>query len=191
MIVKQITHGRDLETHSLRRSGRSGVEDFGDRNRLDIYIELRNIWMIGAIVSNYKQSYGSRSQTIETIKIYPSVHHIFPEFVALVVGLPVTLHELLCAFRQVALIALKVLGRLGRSRRFGRLCRNRALGIRRRREKERESNLRVSQAGGGGGGSLFPCSLPKLPYVPMFPHSLGMFSYCNFSNFVPLFPKIG
>ena len=30
------------------------------------------------------------------------------------------------------------------------------------------------------GGSLFPCSLPKLPYVPMFPHSLRMFSYCNF-----------
>ena len=35
------------------------------------------------------------------------------------------------------------------------------------------SDLRVSQ---GGGGSLFPCSLPKLPYVPMFPHSLRMFS---------------
>ena len=46
--------------------------------------------------------------------------------------------------------------------------------------------LRVSQ-----GGSLFPCSLSKLPYVPMFPHSHRMFSYCNFSNFVPLFPKIG
>ena len=50
------------------------------------------------------------------------------------------------------------------------------------------------------GGSLFPCSLPKLPYVPMFPHSLRMFSYCNFSKFlfpcsqklanVPLFPSI-
>ena len=44
-----------------------------------------------------------------------------------------------------------------------------------------------------------PCSLPKLPYVPMFPHSLRMFSYCNFSNLfpcsqilanVPLFPSI-
>ena len=46
--------------------------------------------------------------------------------------------------------------------------------------------MRVSQ-----GGSLFPCSLPKLPYVPMFPHIFRMFSYCNFSNFVPLFPKIG
>ena len=44
-----------------------------------------------------------------------------------------------------------------------------------------------------GGGGLVPlnCSLPKLPYVPMFPHSLRMFSYCNFSNFVLLFPKIG
>ena len=29
------------------------------------------------------------------------------------------------------------------------------------------SIMRVSQ-----GGSLFPCSLPKLPYVPMFPHFL-------------------
>ena len=47
-------------------------------------------------------------------------------------------------------------------------------------------SLRVSQ-----GGSMFPCSLPKLPYVPMFPYSLRMFSYCNFLNFVPLFPKIG
>ena len=43
----------------------------------------------------------------------------------------------------------------------------------------------------GGGGSLLQCSLPKLPYVPMFPHIFRMFSYCNFSNFVPLFPKIG
>ena len=46
---------------------------------------------------------------------------------------------------------------------------------------QRLAVMRVSQ---GGGGSLFPCSLPKLPYVPMFPHSLRMFSYCNFSNFV-------
>ena len=45
--------------------------------------------------------------------------------------------------------------------------------------------LRVSQGGGGG-----PCSLPKLPYVPMFPHSLRMFSYCNFSKFCSLFPKL-
>ena len=44
---------------------------------------------------------------------------------------------------------------------------------------------------GWGGGSLFPCSLPKLPYVPMFPRSFRMSLYCNFSNFVPLFPKIG
>ena len=41
----------------------------------------------------------------------------------------------------------------------------------------------------GGGGSLFPCSLPKLPYVPMFPHSLRMFSYCNFSKFCSPVPK--
>ena len=39
------------------------------------------------------------------------------------------------------------------------------------------------------GGSLFPCSLPKLPYVPMFPHSLRMFSYCNFSKFCSPVPK--
>ena len=44
--------------------------------------------------------------------------------------------------------------------------------------------MRVSQ-----GGSLFPCSLPKLPYVPMFPHSLRMFSYCNFSKFCSPVPK--
>ena len=44
---------------------------------------------------------------------------------------------------------------------------------------------------GGEGGSLFPCSLPKLSYVPMFPHSLRMFSYCDFSNFVPRSQKIG
>ena len=50
--------------------------------------------------------------------------------------------------------------------------------------------MRVSQAGVGGGGSLFPCSLPKLPYVPMFPHSLRMFLYCNFSNFVPCSQKL-
>ena len=50
-----------------------------------------------------------------------------------------------------------------------------------------DQDLRVSR----GGGSLFPCSLTKLPYVPMFPHIFRMFSYCNFSNFVPLFSKIG
>ena len=58
----------------------------------------------------------------------------------------------------------------------------------RRQSKE---NLHSRGSSRGGGGSLFPCSLQKLPYVPMFPHSLRMFSYCNFSNFVPLFPKIG
>ena len=42
----------------------------------------------------------------------------------------------------------------------------------------------------GGGGSLFPCSLPKLPYVPMFPHSLRMFSNCNFRNVVSCFQKL-
>ena len=30
----------------------------------------------------------------------------------------------------------------------------------------------VSQWVEGGEGSLFPCSLPRLPYVPMFPHVL-------------------
>ena len=40
------------------------------------------------------------------------------------------------------------------------------------------------------GGSLFPCSLPKLPYVPIFPHIFRMFSYCNFSNFVPCSQKL-
>ena len=57
----------------------------------------------------------------------------------------------------------------------------------------RERILETTYEGlpGGGGGSLFPCSLPKLPYVPMFPHSLRMFSYCNFSKFCFLFPKMG
>ena len=50
--------------------------------------------------------------------------------------------------------------------------------------------VKVEGLPGGGGGSLFPCSLPKLPNVPMFPHSLKMFSYCNFSKFCSLFPKI-
>ena len=54
---------------------------------------------------------------------------------------------------------------------------------------------------------MFPCSLPKLPYVPMFPHIFRMFSYffefcspvpqnwlmfpCSLRYFanVPLFPK--
>ena len=44
---------------------------------------------------------------------------------------------------------------------------------------------------GGGGGVLVPLFPSKLPYVPMIPHIFRMFSYCNFSNFVPLFPKIG
>ena len=54
----------------------------------------------------------------------------------------------------------------------------------------RKINTEGLPAAGGGGGSLFPCSLPKLPYVPMFPHSLRMFLYCNFSKFCSLFPKI-
>ena len=31
----------------------------------------------------------------------------------------------------------------------------------------------------GGGGSLLPCSLPKLPYVPMFPYVFLICSPCN------------
>ena len=67
-----------------------------------------------------------------------------------------------------------------------------------------EHSVIIQLSEGLPGGSLFPCSLPKLPYVPMFPYIFRMFSYCNFSNFknslmfpcshryfanVPLFPK--
>ena len=48
------------------------------------------------------------------------------------------------------------------------------------------SMLRVSK-----GGSLFPCSLPKLPYVPMFPHYLSeCFRTVIFRNFVPCSQKL-
>ena len=57
-------------------------------------------------------------------------------------------------------------------------------------------NVRKSE--GLPGGSLFPCSLPKLPYVPMFPHSecfrtviFRILFPCSqkLAN-VPLFPSI-
>ena len=65
-------------------------------------------------------------------------------------------------------------------------------------ERGQYPEMRVSQ-----GGSSFPCSLSKLPYVPMFPHIFVMFSECfrtvifrilfpcsqKLAN-VPLFPSV-